>query len=85
MQVWYLNENSYPFVLSEVLAVVDSVRGSLPNRFCDLKIVVDLFQEVFDEYLLCDDIGINVVFNEHHVGINCLLGASSLILGILVC
>jgi len=83
MQAWYLNENPYPFVPPHVLDAAESVRGSLPNRYCDPKIAADLFQEALDEYLLCDDIGINVVSNEHHAGINCLLGASPLILGIL--
>jgi alkanesulfonate monooxygenase SsuD/methylene tetrahydromethanopterin reductase-like flavin-dependent oxidoreductase (luciferase family) len=83
MQAWYLNENPYPFVPPHVLDAADSVRGSLPNRYCDPKIAADLFQEALDEYLLCDDIGINVVSNEHHAGINCLFGASPLILGIL--
>lgn len=83
MQAWYLNENPYPFVPPHVLDAADSVRGSLPNRFCDPKVAADLFQEALDEYLLCDDIGINVVSNEHHAGINCLFGASPLILGIL--
>ncbi|HTI56140.1 MAG TPA: LLM class flavin-dependent oxidoreductase [Verrucomicrobiae bacterium] len=83
MQAWYLNENPYPFVPPHVLDAADSVRGSLPNKYCDPKIAADLFQEALDEYLLCDDIGINVVSNEHHAGINCLFGASPLILGIL--
>jgi alkanesulfonate monooxygenase SsuD/methylene tetrahydromethanopterin reductase-like flavin-dependent oxidoreductase (luciferase family) len=83
MQAWYLNENPYPFVPPHALEAADSVRGSLPNRYCDPKIAADLFQEALDEYLLCDDIGINVVSNEHHAGINCLFGASPLILGIL--
>src|SRR5215470_1161525 len=83
MQAWYLNENPYPFVPQEVLDRADSVRGSLPNRYCDPKIAADLFEEALDEYLLCDGLGINVVSNEHHSGINCLLGASPLILGIL--
>ena len=83
MQAWYLNENPYPFVPQHVLDAADSVRGSLPNRHCDPKIAADLFEEALDEYLLCDDIGINVVSNEHHSGINCLFGASPLILGIL--
>lgn len=83
MQAWYLNENPYPFVPPHVLDAADSVRGSLPNKYCDPKIAADLFQEALDEYLVCDDIGINVVSNEHHAGINCLLGASPLILGIL--
>ena len=83
MQAWYLNENPYPFVPPHVLDAADSVRGSLPNKYCDPKLAADLFQEALDEYLLCDDIGINVVSNEHHAGINCLFGASPLILGIL--
>ena len=83
MQAWYLNENPYPFVPPHVLEAAGSVRGSLPNKYCDPKLAADLFQEALDEYLLCDDIGINVVSNEHHAGINCLFGASPLILGIL--
>ena len=83
MQAWYLNENPYPFVPAPVLDAADSVRASLPNRYCDPRLAADLFQEALDEYLLCDELGINVVSNEHHAGINCLLGASPLILGIL--
>ncbi len=83
MQAWYLNENPYPFVPREVLDAADSVRASLPNRYCDPRVAADLFEEALDEYLLCDDIGINVVSNEHHSGINCLFGASPLILGVL--
>ena len=81
MQAWYLNENPYPLVPQDVLDAADSVRGSLPNKYCDPKIAADLFDEALDEYLLCDDIGINIVSNEHHAGINCLFGASPLILG----
>ena len=61
----------------------DSVRASLPNRYCDPQIAADLFEEVLDEFLLCDDLGLNVVAIEHHAGINSLLGANPLILGIL--
>jgi alkanesulfonate monooxygenase SsuD/methylene tetrahydromethanopterin reductase-like flavin-dependent oxidoreductase (luciferase family) len=70
-------------VPQHVLDSVDSVRASLPNKYCDPRVAADLFEEALDEYLLCDDLGINVVSNEHHAGINCLFGASPLILGIL--
>jgi alkanesulfonate monooxygenase SsuD/methylene tetrahydromethanopterin reductase-like flavin-dependent oxidoreductase (luciferase family) len=59
------------------------VRASLPNKYCDPKIAADLFEEVLDEFLLCDDQGLNVVAIEHHAGINSLFGANPLILGIL--
>jgi alkanesulfonate monooxygenase SsuD/methylene tetrahydromethanopterin reductase-like flavin-dependent oxidoreductase (luciferase family) len=83
MDVWYQCENPYPFVPQDVLDGVDSVRGSLPNRYCDPRISADLFEEVLDEFMLCDDHGLNVVAVEHHAGINSLFGANPLILGIL--
>jgi alkanesulfonate monooxygenase SsuD/methylene tetrahydromethanopterin reductase-like flavin-dependent oxidoreductase (luciferase family) len=83
MQAWYLCENPYPFVPPEVLAAAPSVRASLPNRYCDPAAAARLFEECLDEYLLCDEVGLNIISNEHHSGINCLYGASPLILGIL--
>ena len=83
MDVWFHNENVYPFVPQEVLDRADSVRASLPNRYCDPRIAANLFEEVLDEFQLCDDEGLNVVAIEHHAGINSLFGANPLILGIL--
>jgi len=83
MDVWFHNENPYPFVPEEILAATDSVRASLPNRYCDPRIAADLFEETLDEFMLCDEQGLNVVAIEHHAGINSLFGANPLILGIL--
>jgi alkanesulfonate monooxygenase SsuD/methylene tetrahydromethanopterin reductase-like flavin-dependent oxidoreductase (luciferase family) len=83
MQAWYHCENVYPFVPQDVLDRAPSVRGSLPNKYCDPRIAADLFHECLDEHLLCDDLGVNVVSIEHHSGINSLYGASPMILGIL--
>lgn len=83
MEVWYHNENPYPFVPQEVLDRADSVRASLPNKYCDPQLAANLFEEALDEFMLCDDQGINVVAIEHHAGINSLFGANPLILGIL--
>src|SRR5688500_20203845 len=79
MDLWSHCENPYPFVPAEVLAQADSVRASLPNRYCDPKIAAHLFDEVFEEHALCDDLGINIVTTEHHAGINNLCGASPLV------
>ncbi len=83
MDVWFQCEIPYPFVPQEVLDRADSVRGSLPNKYCDPVIAAKLFEETLDEFMLCDDVGINVVAIEHHAGINSLLGANPLLLGIL--
>jgi alkanesulfonate monooxygenase SsuD/methylene tetrahydromethanopterin reductase-like flavin-dependent oxidoreductase (luciferase family) len=82
MQAWYHCENTYPFVPQEVLDAADSVRASLPNKYCDPKIAAQLFEECLDEHLYCDELGINIVSIEHHSGINSLYGASPMILGI---
>ncbi len=83
MEAWYHNENPYPFVPPDVLDLADSVRASLPNKYCDPQVAADLFEETFDEFMLCDERGINVVAIEHHAGINSLFGANPLVLGIL--
>src|ERR1700716_1205586 len=83
MDAWWQCEVPYPFVPGDVLASADSVRASLPNQYCDPKIAADLFEEVIDEFLLCDDLGLNVLAIEHHAGINSLLGANPLLVGIL--
>ena len=57
MQAWYHCENVYPFVPQEVLDRAESVRASLPNKYCDPKIAADLFEECLDEHLLCDELG----------------------------
>ncbi len=83
MDVWYHNEITYPHVPQDILDRADSVRASLPNKYCDPTIAADLFEESLDEFLLCDDEGLNVVAIEHHAGINSLLGANPMLLGIL--
>jgi len=83
VDVWFHNEITYPFVPQDVLDRADSVRASLPNKYCDPRVAADLFEECLDEFVLCDDLGLNVVAIEHHAGINSLLGANPLLLGIL--
>ncbi|HZT86321.1 MAG TPA: LLM class flavin-dependent oxidoreductase [Stellaceae bacterium] len=83
MDAWWQCEVPYPFVPKSVLEAADSVRASLPNKYCDPRIAADLFEEVIDEFLLCDDLGLNVLAIEHHAGINSLLGANPMLVGIL--
>jgi alkanesulfonate monooxygenase SsuD/methylene tetrahydromethanopterin reductase-like flavin-dependent oxidoreductase (luciferase family) len=83
MDAWWQCEIPYPFVPQEVLDSADSVRASLPNRYCDPKIAADLFAEVIDEFLLCDALGLNVLAIEHHAGINSLIGSNPMLVGIL--
>src|SRR6516162_6697824 len=83
MRAFYGCEVTYPFVAQQVLDAVDSVRASLPNKYCDPKIAADLYHETLDEYLVADDVGLSVMTTEHHAGINSLIGSNPLILGII--
>jgi alkanesulfonate monooxygenase SsuD/methylene tetrahydromethanopterin reductase-like flavin-dependent oxidoreductase (luciferase family) len=83
MDAWWQCEIPYPYVPQPVLDAADSVRASLPNRHCDPKLAADLFEEVIDEFLLCDDLGLNVLAIEHHAGINSLIGSNPMLVGIL--
>jgi alkanesulfonate monooxygenase SsuD/methylene tetrahydromethanopterin reductase-like flavin-dependent oxidoreductase (luciferase family) len=83
MDAWWQCEIPYPFVPQTVLDAADSVRASLPNRYCDPKVAADLFAEVVDEFLLCDELGMNVLAIEHHAGINSLISANPMLVGIL--
>ncbi len=82
MELWNHCENPYPFVPAEVLDGADSARASLPNKHCHPAIAARLYDEVFEEYELCDQLGINIVTNEHHAGINNLFAANPVITGI---
>jgi len=83
MDAWWQCEVPYPYVPQEILDATDSVRASLPSKYCDPKIAADLFEQVIDEFLLCDDLGMNVLAIEHHAGINSLLASNPMLLGIL--
>lgn len=83
MDVWWQCEIPYPYVDKAVLDAADSVRGSLPNRYCDPRVAADLYEEVLDEFLLCDDLGVNVLAIEHHAGINSLMGSNPMFVSIL--
>ncbi len=83
MDAWWQCEIPYPFVDQKVLDEADSVRASLPNKYCDPRVAATLFDEVLDEFLLCDDLGMNVIAIEHHAGINSLIGSNPMVTGIL--
>jgi alkanesulfonate monooxygenase SsuD/methylene tetrahydromethanopterin reductase-like flavin-dependent oxidoreductase (luciferase family) len=81
MRAFYGCEVTYPFVPRHVLDAADSVRASLPNKYCDPKVAADLFHETLDEYLVADDVGLNVMATEHHAGINSLIGSNPTFVG----
>lgn len=80
MRVYYFTEQSYdaPWLLD-----TDSVRVTLPNRACDPKVASRLINERLDEWVLCDELGLDIAVNEHHSSATCLSPAPTLALAML--
>lgn len=62
MRTWYFSENSYPYIPKDV----DSTRVSLPSSHFDPEIGSDLYNRFLDEWQLADELGLDVMANEHH-------------------
>ena len=59
-----------------------SLRVILPNRKCDPRIAADLFHRYYDEYQICDEIGLDIMLNEHHQSATCM--SSAVVVGLAV-
>ncbi len=59
-----------------------SLRVILPNRKCDPHVAADLFHRYYDEYQLCDELGLDIMLNEHHQTATCM--SSSVVIGLAV-
>jgi alkanesulfonate monooxygenase SsuD/methylene tetrahydromethanopterin reductase-like flavin-dependent oxidoreductase (luciferase family) len=59
-----------------------SLRVILPNRKCDPRIAADLFHRYYDEYQICDEIGLHIMLNEHHQSATCM--SSAVVIGLAV-
>jgi alkanesulfonate monooxygenase SsuD/methylene tetrahydromethanopterin reductase-like flavin-dependent oxidoreductase (luciferase family) len=58
----------------------DSIRISLPGGVVDPKIAGDLFHRYYDEWLLADEFGLDIMINEHHSTATCM--SSTCIVGL---
>ena len=65
MRVWHFSETAYPFLPDA--SEYASVRVTLPNRYLDPEIASRLINERLAEWKLCDELGLNIIVNEHHL------------------
>jgi len=59
-----------------------TLRVTFPNRICDPHIAADLFHRFYDEYQLCDELGLDIMLNEHHQSATCM--SSAVVIGLAV-
>jgi alkanesulfonate monooxygenase SsuD/methylene tetrahydromethanopterin reductase-like flavin-dependent oxidoreductase (luciferase family) len=60
-----------------------SLRITLPNRKCDPVVAADLFHRYYDEWQLSDELGLDIMLNEHHQTATCMSSAAVVGLSVL--
>jgi alkanesulfonate monooxygenase SsuD/methylene tetrahydromethanopterin reductase-like flavin-dependent oxidoreductase (luciferase family) len=79
MQVYHFSEMPYP----DVWEGRSSLRVDIPSELYDPSHGADLYERHFDEWALCDELGINIMVNEHHATATCVVPSCSIPLAIL--
>ena len=71
MRVFYFSEMAYHPAWDEGLKR-GSLRVNLPSRYIDPDIAHKLLNRYFDEFALCDEVGLDIMVNEHHSTATCM-------------
>lgn len=84
MRVFYFTEQPYTQAWGERSKWGQKmVRVDIPNRECDPHVASDLYNRYLDEYMLADELGLNVMINEHHSTATCLAASANMMLAML--
>ena len=81
MQAWHFSENAYHLLPDA--KDYNSIRVTLPNRYYDPQLGADLYHRFIDEWVIADELGLEVMVNEHHQTATNLNPAAPIIMGIL--
>ena len=79
MQVYHFTEQPYFPAWNQHKG---SLRVNLPNSVCDPATAGDLFHRYYDEWQFADELGFNIMLNEHHQTATCM--SSTVIVGLSV-
>jgi alkanesulfonate monooxygenase SsuD/methylene tetrahydromethanopterin reductase-like flavin-dependent oxidoreductase (luciferase family) len=72
VRAYYFTEMPYPYVPVEVEERLQSSRIIVPNAYCDPHTMADLYDRYLDEYEYADELGLDIMLNEHHQTLTCL-------------
>ncbi|HEY8578259.1 MAG TPA: LLM class flavin-dependent oxidoreductase [Beijerinckiaceae bacterium] len=70
MEAWHFTEMPYPNL--PPLETLSTMRVSIPSGLYDPKIGADLYNRYLDEHMIADDLGLNMLLNEHHQTATCI-------------
>jgi alkanesulfonate monooxygenase SsuD/methylene tetrahydromethanopterin reductase-like flavin-dependent oxidoreductase (luciferase family) len=77
MKTWFFTETAYPYLPEEY----ESIRVVLPNRIYNPRVGAELYHRYLDEWLHAEQMGLDIMINEHHQTATCLDPAAPIILG----
>jgi alkanesulfonate monooxygenase SsuD/methylene tetrahydromethanopterin reductase-like flavin-dependent oxidoreductase (luciferase family) len=80
VNVWHFSEMAYHPGWEEL---GNSLRNEVPSSVYDPKVGADLYHRYLDEWALCDDLGINIMVNEHHTTATCTTSVCTIPMAIL--
>ncbi len=82
MRVWYFSEMAYHPAWDEGLRR-GSLRVVLPSTHYDPTVGHTLLNRYLDEFALCDEVGLDIMVNEHHSTATCLTVSAPMALAII--
>jgi len=71
MRAYHFSEMPYPYVPEEVEKSYHSARVILPSSYMDPVTMADLYERYLDDYVYADDLGLDLMLNEHHQTMTC--------------
>ena len=81
MRGWFFSENAYHLLPDA--KEYDSIRVKLPNRYYDPKIGADLYHRFIDEWQIAEEMGLEIMVNEHHQTATNLNPSGPVVMGVL--
>jgi alkanesulfonate monooxygenase SsuD/methylene tetrahydromethanopterin reductase-like flavin-dependent oxidoreductase (luciferase family) len=81
MKTWFFTEDAYPNLPDD--ETYESVRVNLPNKHFDPVLGADLYNMYLDMWGAADEMGLEIMLNEHHQTATCVLPAAPIALGVL--
>jgi alkanesulfonate monooxygenase SsuD/methylene tetrahydromethanopterin reductase-like flavin-dependent oxidoreductase (luciferase family) len=80
MRIYCFSEQPYPEAWGPQH---ESLRVTLPSRLCDPEIMAEHYHHRLDEWLLADELGLDIMVNEHHATATCCTAVAAVPLAIL--
>jgi alkanesulfonate monooxygenase SsuD/methylene tetrahydromethanopterin reductase-like flavin-dependent oxidoreductase (luciferase family) len=80
MRIWLFTEQSYHPAWE---GIEGSLRITPPSSVMDPRIVADLYHRYLDELVLGDELGFDIMINEHHASLTCMSAIPAISLAIL--